>query len=81
MLFKWSPRAGSVDVADCVFRVDAMAASGPKPMRFPEGNYRDVTLVWLGDGEYPADLPDGVALTRDVEVWNAARTAWLSRHQ
>jgi hypothetical protein len=81
MLFKWSRWAGTVDVADCIFRVDAMAASGPKPMRFPEGVYRSVTLVWLGDGDYPADLPDGVTFSRDVEIWNRARSTWLARHQ
>jgi len=81
MLFKWSRWAGTVDATDCIFRVDGMAASGPKPMRFPEGTYRNVTLVWLVDGDYPADLPDGVTISRDVEVWNRARTTWLSRHQ
>ncbi|MBC8874014.1 MAG: hypothetical protein H8E44_31635 [Planctomycetes bacterium] len=81
MLFKWSRWAGTVDVTDCIFRVDGMAASGPKPMRFPEGVYRNVTLVWLGGGDYPADLPNGVTMSRDVEVWNRARTTWLSRHQ
>ncbi len=80
-LFKWSRWSGSVDVTNCIFRVDAMAAAGPTPMRVPEGTYRNVTLLWLGDGEYPADLPEGVTLTRDVEVWNRARTAWLSRNR
>jgi hypothetical protein len=50
------------------------------PEHFPEGRYYNVTLVWLGRGEYPAPLPEGIELTRDVDVWNRARLEWLNRH-
>jgi hypothetical protein len=79
-LFKWSPAGGTLDVADCVFRLDMMSPNGPKSMSFPGGTYKNVTLVWLGDGNYPAPLPEGVTVTRDVSVWEKARAAWIERH-
>ena len=68
-LFKWSPAGGTLDVADCVVRLDMMSPNGPKSMSFPHGTYTNVTLVWLGEGDYPAPLPEGVNVTRDVSVW------------
>lgn len=63
-LFKWSPWAGRVDVADCVFRVDGMAAAGPTPMRFPEGRCPNVTERNNPSEDecklaFTASLPDG----------------------
>ena len=79
-LFKWSPAGGTLDVENCVFRLDAVSPSGPKSMEFPQGTYRNVTLVWLGPGEYPTKLPAGVTATRDVTVWDKARDKWLRKH-
>ena len=79
MLFKWSDRGGFVDARDCIFRVDAISASGPNDMDFPPGIYDNVTLIWLGSGPYPKPLPPGVTLTRDINVWQKARSQWISR--
>lgn len=38
------------------------------------------TIVWLGSGDYPAPIPPGFQLTRDVNVWKAARNAWFDAH-
>lgn len=79
-VFKWSDRAGTVEAANCVFYLEAVDVSGRKGMAFPRGRYRNVTVVWGGEGDYPAPLPDGVAVTRDRKVWEKARADWFARH-
>lgn len=76
-LFKWSPMAGLVHVDSCIFLVDTLSANGPNNMRFPEGTYRNVTLIWAGEGDYPAPVPEGVTLSRDRSVWERARKSWF----
>lgn len=80
-LFKWSRWGGTVEVSNCIIRWDQMAASGPTPMSFPKGTYENVTLIWLGEGDFPKPLPEGVTLSRDVKLWGDARAAWLKRHK
>lgn len=73
--------AGAVDVADSVFLVPSLSVNGAKAMNFPPGVYERVTLVWLGGGRYPGDLPpSGVTVTTDPSVWGDARAEWLKRH-
>ncbi len=79
MAFKWSEGCGTVRVSDTVIRIDAMSASGPKDMIFPPGTYENVVLVWTGPGDYPAPLPPGVRLTRDLTAWRHARQQWIDR--
>jgi hypothetical protein len=79
-LFKWSPAGGTVEATDCIFRVDLMSAQGPSSMAFPPGKYRNVTLLWLGQGDYPAKVPDGITVSRDPRVWETARAKWLEKH-
>lgn len=79
-LFKWSVAGGTVDVRNCIFRLDMISPNGPSSMGFPPGTYVDVTLIWLGDGDYPAPLPPGVTVSRDVTIWETAREAWLQKH-
>lgn len=80
-LFKMARGAGALDVADSVFLVPSMSVNGAKAMSFPPGIYERVTLVWLGGGRYPGDLPrSGVTVTDDPSVWDKARAEWLERH-
>lgn len=81
-LFKWSP-AGTprVRIRNSILRVDRYSAYGPSEMRFPPGTVAENSiLVWLGPGAYPAPLPPGMRVTKDVGVWDRARAAWLCRH-
>lgn len=80
-LFKWSPWGGTVEVSNCIFRRDQMCSTGPTPMSFPDGKYENVTLIWLGEGDYPKPLPKGVKLSRDVSIWDRAREKWLRENQ
>jgi hypothetical protein len=79
-LWKWDQKAGGVVVENSIFLVPSMSVNGASSMDFPPGVYTNVTLVWLGDGGYPTPLPQGVTVTKDLAVWNAARAAWLAAH-
>jgi hypothetical protein len=80
-LFKWSRWSNRLMLRNSVFLVEQVSVNGAKSMGFPKGTVAEnVTLVWTGPGEYPARLPDGVKVTRDRAVWEAARAAWLRRH-
>jgi hypothetical protein len=37
-------------------------------------------MVWLGSGDYPADLPDCFTVVKDRSVWDNARADWIARH-
>jgi hypothetical protein len=79
--FKWSKWANRLVVRNTILLAERVAARCRTPMHFPEGTYENVTLVWLGPGDYPGRLPDsGVTVTRDRSVWAEARADWLSRH-
>lgn len=82
-MWKWPGSASSctptpeLDVRDSVFRVDRATE---KMATFPDGTFDNVTVVWLGEGDYPAEVPPGVTVTSDIDVWHQARDAWLDRH-
>jgi hypothetical protein len=42
--------------------------------------YEDVTLVWLGGGRYPGNVPAGCRVTRDPTVYEDAVADWKDRH-
>lgn len=65
-------------VSDSILFMPQMASRGPKTMGFPHGQYNNVTLVWGGGGAYPAEIPRGITLTRDVSVWENARRDWIA---
>ncbi|MGI9436191.1 MAG: hypothetical protein ACR2Q4_15435 [Geminicoccaceae bacterium] len=83
-MWKWPGSSSSCDpepileVRDTIFRVDL---ENKGAMEFPEGTYENTMLVWLGGGEFPAEVPPGVTVTNDIQVWQSARTGWLSRHR
>lgn len=53
---------------------------------FPDTKLGECTgnvIVWLGEGEFPGDIPDDpacVTVTKDRTVWDAARAKWLAEH-
>lgn len=84
--FKWSGDAGKtrVDVSDTVIRFGGRDRNGWRAMDWPNGTYRNVTVVW--DPATPGmryegpELPDGVTMTTDASVWTKAKAAWLRAH-
>jgi len=83
VFFKWSETATpNVVIRDSVLRMDRYSINGPTPMRFPPGTRAERSvLVWLGPGAYPHPVPSGMAVTRDVRVWERAKADWLCRHR
>jgi hypothetical protein len=80
--FKWSDYANKLTVRNSVLLADRTTVRCAIPLNFPAtGTYENVTLVWLGQGNYPGRLPaTGVTVTRDRQVWDRARADWLQRH-
>jgi hypothetical protein len=77
-IFKWSEGAGRIVMSDSIVLLDEQPISDEP---FPKGAYSNVTLV-LGpnfNGSYPTELPTGVRVTRDMEVWRLARQSWLDQ--
>ena len=85
-LFKWSDSANDVVIRCSMFKVDVVSLNGVEAMAIP-GSIDDrrcpdhpTTLVWLGGGSYPGQLPEGITVTSDVGVWDSAVTEWKCRH-
>jgi hypothetical protein len=85
-LFKWSSSANELVIKCSMFKVDAVSLNGAGVMDIP-GVIDDsacpgqpTTLVWLGGGTYPGDLPSGIIVSSDVNVWDAAVADWKCRH-
>ena len=84
-IWKWSKAAASkVTMRNVIFRLDQASYSSCSPQVWPDGTYENVTLVWLGKGDYKTAggctnvLPAGVKLTTDKSVWDNAKAAWLA---
>jgi Ca2+-binding RTX toxin-like protein len=76
-LLKWSPEAPRVTIRNSVFFIEDNAAGD-----WPEGTIlENVTLV-LGQaaGAPSLDPMPGLRITRDRQIWTAARQDWLDRH-
>jgi hypothetical protein len=91
-IFKWAyDTAGSVVVRDSIFYLKEVPEGSTSNMAFPDGTYRNVTVI-LGhdfdgdkdgnvrDLDYPLPLPRGVTVTRDVSIFTHARNHWLASH-
>jgi hypothetical protein len=82
-LFKWSVAAPKkVIIRNSIFVVEQPSCQSRSAMRFPEGTVcENVTLIWLGGGNYPGKLPErGVTVTDDISIWHKAKAAWLQKH-
>lgn len=87
--FKWDSSGISPRLAlhNNVFRADQDASS--IGLDIPQDKLAECsnnTMVWLGPGNYPGDLPTTFngqpcfALTRDQSVWDNAKAKWLREH-
>jgi hypothetical protein len=88
-------RSPRLAIHDTVFRVDQPAAHGelgvvsfnhdddPDTPGVPYLDPSDCsgnTIVWLGEGAYPAELPDCFEITTDPRVWERAVLDWETSH-
>jgi hypothetical protein len=87
-LFKWSSSGNALVIRCSLFKVDALSLNGAEAMSFPAKTTIDdracpadpTTLVWLGGGSYPGQLPVGVKVVSTASTWARAVTAWRCRH-
>lgn len=81
--FKWDDEGRSPRLAlhDTVLRADQVPNHGT--LGIPDGlefaSCSNNTMVWLGDGEFPEELPDCFEVTTDEAVWDDAVAAWHRR--
>lgn len=81
--FKWDNegRGPTMSLHGNVFRVDQPPNN--RDLSVPEeylGSCSDNVIVWLGEGDFPADpLPDCFTITTDPAVWDDAVAAWHDR--
>ncbi len=87
--FKWTswgdPGSVSPRVAlyKNIFMAEQLAQDPPERMGIPPGKLADCAdniMVWLGPGDYPAELPSCFTVVKDRRVWDRARTEWIARH-
>jgi hypothetical protein len=83
-LFKWSNYAGTpptaVAITNTIFRVDQKPNHGDLSIPPGLGSCSNNTIVWLGAGTYPAQLPACFKVTTDKSVWDQAVAAWKARN-
>ncbi len=78
--FKWDDegRAPQLSIHDTVLRADQYPNHGT--LGIPDGleiaSCSNNTMVWLGDGDFPGELPDCFDVTTDEAVWANAVTEW-----
>jgi hypothetical protein len=68
---------------DNVFMAEEQGQVTDEKMGVPPGKLVDCannTMVWLGPGSYPAELPACFTLTTDRAVWDDAVADWIGRH-
>jgi hypothetical protein len=80
--FKWSRYANRLVVKNSVLLAERNSVNCGSSLNLPRsGTYENVTLVWLGPGDYPGRVPSsGITVTRNRGVWDGARAEWLTRH-
>jgi hypothetical protein len=66
-----------------VFMAERVGQVGGDRMGVPPGQLLDCAnnvMVWLGPGDFPAELPACFTVTTDRAVWDDAVADWLDRH-
>jgi hypothetical protein len=80
--FKWDDKGPMLSLHGNVFRADQPA--GTVGLDIPEDRLADCSdnvMVWLGEGDYPDELPSCFELTRDKGVWDRAVAEWKRQHE
>jgi hypothetical protein len=88
--FKWHlwkdsvhSRSPKIALHNNIFLAEKVSQDGADRMGLPPDKVEscsDNVMVWLGGGDYPAQLPDCFTVTTDRSVWDDAVAAWKLRH-
>jgi hypothetical protein len=66
-----------------IFMAEQAGDTSDEKMGLPPGKIAGCAnniMVWLGPGDYPADLSDCFTVVKDASVWDNARADWIARH-
>ena len=85
-IYKSQDNAPALDLRRVVIASERFRDPSGDGPRLPErrgpvaDRYEDVTLVWLGRGRYPGNVPEGCRVSTDRSVYDDAVRAWKARH-
>lgn len=71
---------GKITISNSIFLIPRLPSSSNEDLILPDVTWQNVTIVWLGEGNYPSKLPAGVTLTRDRSVFDNAKAAFFASH-
>lgn len=73
---------GKITIKNSVFLVPRASTSSMDAMRLDEPDviWQNVTVVWLGAGNYPGKIPPGVTITRDRSAFDQAKAQFFASH-
>lgn len=83
MFFKWDQTSPKLKIYDTILRVDSNVSETSNQFNFRLEKLADCannTLVWLGPGDFPANLPSCFTLSKEKSVWDNAVANWKIRH-
>jgi hypothetical protein len=85
-IYKSQGNAPALDLRRVVIASERFRDPSGDGPRLPErrgrvpDRYEDVTLVWLGRGRYPGNVPEGCRVSGDRSVYDDAVLGWKARH-
>lgn len=81
-LYKMQDNSPGLVVSNTIFACEKAASSGAGTITNRPGLdfYSNVTIVWLGTGSYPYNVPQGCTVTYDRSVLDTAVAKWKQRH-
>lgn len=81
-IYKNQTNSPGLQLKHCIIAAENFNSDigGNLPERSGLDSYDSVTLVWLGSGPYPGNVPVGCELTTDRTVLDNAIAKWKQRH-
>lgn len=95
-IFKTNEYAPGLVLENNIFLVEGYGVTKSDPSLWPAQSFYSLSLgrdklkscknniiVWLGEGEYPGDIPADpacVTVTKDRTVWDNKRAKWIASH-
>lgn len=80
-IYKDTGNSPPLVMENCIIGAEKFASASQAD--FPTGpgcSYTNVTVVWLGTGAWPGNVPAGVTVTTDASVLTNAIDRWKGRH-
>jgi hypothetical protein len=76
---KYKGTPAKVKVTNVIYRMDNSKGRDCEST-FADGTYNNVTIVYTGEGDKPANVPSSIKVTKDLNTWNTAVKNWKKQH-